>query len=171
MGMFDMVYYCPNCKKVQIVAASAKCPGCGGNLVLLHSSPKKWNALSEEERQAAVDKVRESSPDVGGPTFQETEYPITTTDHFDNAEITEYLGVVTGTDIYLVGGVLGGGMANQENLFGNAFNAAKGKMLKKAKERGGNAVVGTSVTLTSPGGANNMIVLVSGTAVKVEKKA
>lgn len=171
MGMFDAVYYCPNCKKVQIISASNKCPGCGGNLVLLHSSPKKWNALSEEERQAAVDKVRESSPDVGSPAFQETEYPITTTDHFDNAEITEYLGMVTGTDIYLVGGLVGGGLANQENLFGNAFNAAKAKMLKKARERGGNAVVGTSVTVTSPGNLNNIIVIVTGTAVKVEKKA
>ena len=106
MGMFDMVYYCPNCKKVQILAAASKCPGCGSNLVLLNSSPKKWNALSEEDRQAAVDKVQESMPDAGNPAFQETEYPITTTDHFDNAEITEYLGVVTGTNIYLVGGLV-----------------------------------------------------------------
>ena len=171
MGILDMVYFCPNCDKVQIVMANAKCPGCGGNLVLLHNSPKKWNALSEEEKQAAVDKVRESAPAVEAPAFQETEYPITTTDHFYNAEITEYLGVVTGTDIYLVGGLVGGGLANQENLFGNAFNSAKAKMLKKAKERGGNAVVGTSVTVTSPGNLNNIIVIVTGTAVKVEKKA
>lgn len=117
-----------------------------------------------------MDKEKDGAPDVGTPAFQETEYPITTTDHFDNAEITEYLGVVTGTDIYLVGGLIGGGLANQEKLFGNAFNAAKAKMLQKARERGGNAVVGISVNVSSPGNLNNIIVIVTGTAVKVEKK-
>ena len=43
-------------------------------------------------------------------------------------------------------------------------------MLQKARERGGNAVVGTSVNVTSPGNLNNIIVVVTGTAVKVEKK-
>ena len=125
---------------------------------------------SEEEQQAALNKVLGGLPSTGGPTFQETEYPITTTDRFDNAEITAYLGTVSGTDIYLVGGVIGGGLANQENLFGGAFASAKAKMLQKAKERGGNAVVGMSVNVTSPGNLNNIIVIVTGTAVKVEKK-
>ena len=70
----------------------------------------------------------------------------------------------------VVGGVIGGGLANQENLFGGAFASAKAKMLQKAKERGGNAVVGMSVNVTSPGNLNNIIVIVTGTAVKVEKK-
>lgn len=170
MGMFDVACVCPNCRKVSMVPATAKCPGCGSAMVPLGYTPKKWDSLSEEEQQAALNKVLGGLPSTGGPTFQETEYPITTTDRFDNAEITAYLGTVSGTDIYLVGGVIGGGLANQENLFGGAFASAKAKMLQKAKERGGNAVVGMSVNVTSPGNLNNIIVIVTGTAVKVEKK-
>ena len=40
----------------------------------------------------------------------------TTTENIEGKKIENYLGVVSGTDIYLAGGVLGGGMANQEKL-------------------------------------------------------
>ena len=69
----------------------------------------------------------------------------TTTDTFADAEIEKYLGTVAGTEIYLVGGILGGGLANQEKLFGNAFNKAKERMVQKAFDRRGNAVVGMQV--------------------------
>lgn len=172
MGLLDMVYVCPKCRKVQITS-TANCSSCGTGMVVANASPKKWRAMSDEEQaevvSAALAKAQQNG-DGGVGGFEETEYPITTTERFENAEIEEYLGTVSGTDIYLVGGVLGGGMANQENLFGTAFAAAKSKMLSKAKERGGNAVVGMSVNVCSPGNLNNIIVIVTGTAVKVEKK-
>ena len=79
------------------------------------------------------------------------------------------MGTVSGTDIYLVGGVLGGGLANQEKLFGTAFTAAKSRMLEKARLRGGNAVVGMSLSVT-PAATNNVFVIVTGTAVKLKDK-
>lgn len=48
----------------------------------------------------------------------------TTTENIEGKKIENYLGVVSGTDIYLAGGVLGGGMANQEKLYGKAVNTA-----------------------------------------------
>ena len=165
MGMFDIACVCPNCRKVSVIPVSTtKCPGCGSVVTPLGYTSKKWQALSEEEQQAAVDKALGGLPSMEGSPFEETEHAITTTDRFDNAEITAYLGTVSGTDIYLVGGVMGGGLANQENLFGGAFASAKTKMLQKAMERGGNAVVGMSVNVTSPGNLSNIIAIVTGTA-------
>lgn len=90
---------------------------------------------------------------------------LTTTPTVEGKRITEYLGVVSGTDIYLVGGLLGGGMANQEGLFGVAFGAARENMVKKAA--GADAIVGIQTEVCSPGGLNNIIVVVTGTAVKL----
>lgn len=91
---------------------------------------------------------------------------LTTTNSIEGKEITEYLGLVYGTDIYLVGGLLGGGMANQENLFGTAYSDAVDKMVSKAVKIGADAIVGIQVNYTSPGNVNSMIVVVTGTAVK-----
>ena len=52
---------------------------------------------------------------------------ITTTQTLLNYNIEEYCGTVSGTDIYLVGGALGGGLVNQEKLFDAAFAEAKKK--------------------------------------------
>ena len=93
----------------------------------------------------------------------------TTTSSIEGYRIENYLGIVSGTDIYLVGGVFGGGFANQENLYSHALNAAMEHMLAKAKHMGANAIVGIKADITSPGGANNMIVVVTGTAVIVRE--
>ncbi|MBR1584440.1 MAG: heavy metal-binding domain-containing protein, partial [Clostridia bacterium] len=81
-----------------------------------------------------------------------------------------YLGTVYGTNIYTVGGVLGGGLANQEKLFGAAFADAKKKMYDRAVALGGDAVVGMQTIMTSPGGMNEMIVIATGTAVALKKE-
>ena len=90
----------------------------------------------------------------------------TTTENIEGKKIENYLGVVSGTDIYLAGGVLGGGMANQEKLYGKAVNTAMLHLESKAIQLGADAIVGISVNLVSPGNANNIIVVVTGT-VKV----
>lgn len=92
---------------------------------------------------------------------------ITTTNSVEGNEITEYLGLVYGTDIYLVGGLVGGGLVNQENLFGTAYKSAVEKMISKAEAVNANAIVGIQTNYTAPGNRNNMIVVVTGTAVKV----
>ena len=91
---------------------------------------------------------------------------LTTTNSIEGREITEYLGLVYGTDIYLVGGLIGGGFGSQEKLFGSAYSAAVDKMVSKAAEMGADAIVGIQVNYSSPGNVNNMIVVVTGTAVK-----
>lgn len=88
---------------------------------------------------------------------------LTTTPSVEGKTIKKYLGVVTGTDIYLVGGLIGGGLANQENLFGSAYKNACEKM--KAKMPNADAIVNIQVQVASPGNLNNIIVIVTGTAV------
>jgi len=91
---------------------------------------------------------------------------LTTTPNVEGKRIKEYLRIVSGTDIYLVGGLLGGGLATQENLFGTALNNATSKM--KSKAFGADAIVGIRTEVLSPGNLNNIIVVVTGTAVKLE---
>lgn len=90
---------------------------------------------------------------------------ITTTDNIADRKIRKYFGVVSGTDIYLVGGAFGGGLANQEELYSSALRKAMDKMEQKAKKLGADAVIGVSTNFTSPGGLNSMILVVTGTAV------
>jgi uncharacterized protein YbjQ (UPF0145 family) len=95
---------------------------------------------------------------------------ITTTQSIENHEIEAYLDIVTGTDIYLVGGLLGGGLVNQENLYTNAFQNAKAKMAKKAANLKADAIIGFTTNVTSAANANNIIVITSGTAVTLRKR-
>ncbi len=90
---------------------------------------------------------------------------LTTTPSVEGKTIKKYLGVITGTDIYLVGGLIGGGLANQENLFGTAYQNACEKM--KAKKPKADAIVNIQVQVASPGNLNNIIVIVTGTAVQL----
>lgn len=91
---------------------------------------------------------------------------LTTTNNIEGKEIKEYLGLVYGTDIYLIGGLFGGGLANQENLFGLALQEATKKLVAKATALGADAVVGMQSNFTAPGSTNHMILTVIGTAVK-----
>ena len=93
---------------------------------------------------------------------------ISTTNSLENAKITNYLGIVSGTDIYLVGGLLGGGLANQELLYTRALNNAINNMTAKAVAKRADAIVGFSTNIVSPGNLNNIIVIATGTAVKVQ---
>ena len=94
---------------------------------------------------------------------------LTTTNNIEGKKIKEYLGLVYGTDIYLVGGLFGGGIVNQENLFGSALQAATEKLAAKAVALGADAVVGMQSNFTAPGNNNHMILTVVGTAVKTSE--
>lgn len=94
---------------------------------------------------------------------------IYTTNEVKGYQIKQYLGPVYGTDIYLVGGLIGGGLASQEKLYGYAFNSANTHLLQHAAEKGANAVIGTTYSITSPGNLNEIIVIANGTAVILEK--
>jgi uncharacterized protein YbjQ (UPF0145 family) len=94
---------------------------------------------------------------------------ITTASSIDGYEIQEYLGLVCGTDIYLVGGLLGGGLVTQQDLFYRALATAERKLMNMATNKGANAVIGVTQGFSSPGSLNNMILAITGTAVKIKK--
>ena len=64
--------------------------------------------------------------------------------------------------------MLGGGLSNQEKLYGTAITDAKEKMKNKARNLGADAVVGVQISTVSPGNVNYIIVIVNGTAVNFE---
>jgi uncharacterized protein YbjQ (UPF0145 family) len=92
---------------------------------------------------------------------------LTTTDKIDGYTVEKYLGLVSGTDIYLVGGLLGGGLASQEKLFEAALSNARQHLISKANLLGADAVIGIRQSFTAPGNVNNMILALTGTAVKL----
>ena len=108
MGLLDVVNVCTSCKKVLVQMAGGKCPDCGGDTISLLHTPKSWNALTDEQKRAVIEKAFQKVQKTQDPTASpEDECPITTTDSFENEEIEKYLDTVSGTDIHLVGGVLG----------------------------------------------------------------
>ena len=108
MGLLDVVNVCTSCKKVLVQMAGGKCPDCGGDTISLLHTPKSWNALADEQKRAVIEKAFQKVQKTQDPTASpEDECPITTTDSFENEEIEKYLDTVSGTDIHLVGGVLG----------------------------------------------------------------
>ena len=131
--------FCPNCGK-ELPNGSQFCSGCGKKFAT--------NVTPAAPKQKAM--------------------VLTTTPMVEGYRITEYLGTVTGTEIYLVGGLIGGGLANQEKLFGNAYTNALTKMQTKAKEMGADAVVGITVNFTGAANTGSVIVALVGTAVRLE---
>ncbi len=108
MGLLDIVNVCTSCKKSSVQMAGGKCPDCGGDTISLLHTPKSWNVLADEQKRAVIEKAFQKVQKTQDPTASpEDECPITTTDSFENGEIEKYLDTVSGTDIHLVGGVLG----------------------------------------------------------------
>lgn len=108
MGLLDVVNVCTSCKKSSVQMAGGKCPDCGGDTISLLHTPKSWNVLADEQKRAVIEKAFQKVQKTQDPTASpEDECPITTTDSFENGEIEKYLDTVSGTDIHLVGGVLG----------------------------------------------------------------
>ena len=108
MGLLDVVNVCTSRKKSSVQMAGGKCPDCGGDTISLLHTPKSWNVLADEQKRAVIEKAFQKVQKTQDPTASpEDECPITTTDSFENEEIEKYLDTVSGTDIHLVGGVLG----------------------------------------------------------------
>lgn len=180
MGLFDMMYVCRHCKKAVKTGVSGNCPECGAK-VIGHgeadaSSKNKcqlvsvWKTMSAADQDKWVNEILEA--DAANPTEEEDawEYDgyITTTQTFANGVIEEHLGVVSGTDVYIIGGLLGGGLVSQEGLFDRALKKAKKHMMGKALMLGANAIVGMNFSITSSGNTNYIILAATGTAVKVK---
>ena len=122
-----------------------------------------------EYARSVYEKITSVMKEISETT--EEDVILTTTDSIDGYEIVEYKQLVSGTDIYLVGGLIGGGLASQENLFGTALMKARKNLSAKAVALKGNAVIGIRQSFASPGAANFMILALTGTAVRIRKKS
>lgn len=179
MGLFSsntepIMMVCPICKEVYYTDGKPqKCSKCGKSLYLLVNRKirgSQWKQMTVEQQQQYITDVINAVNGMNQTVNAEPEFEkfITTTDKFENYEIEEYYGTVSGTDIYLIGGLLGGGMSNQEKLFGAAFKNAKKLMFDKAKQKGANAVVGMTLQYAGCGTTGHMVVIATGTAVKLK---
>lgn len=169
------VMVCPDCGNVYYVADDSFHCSCGCSLYFLTDNQYKesqWKEMSQEKRDDYVKRVTNAvinSREANKKKIVGQERKMTTTDSFEGYAIEEYLGTVFGTDIYLVGGLVGGGLANQEELYGSAFKTAKEKMFEKARKIGANAIVGIETQFAGCGTTAHMILTVTGTAVKIKK--
>jgi uncharacterized protein YbjQ (UPF0145 family) len=105
---------------------------------------------------------------------------VTTTPSIDGAEISEYLGIVTGEailganifkDIFAgIRDIVGGRSAAYENELSEARRLALEEMTQEAQSLGADAVVGVDLDYETIGvgrGGNMIMVSASGTAVRV----
>lgn len=124
----------------------------------------------ENKKVSFREAMKEVKLDTYKRIMKNTENMIlTTTNDVKGYNIIEYIGIVAGTDIYLIGGVFGGGMANQENLYTDALSRAISNLRQNAEVMGANGVIGIQSNITSTGGTNSLILTLTGTAVKIEK--
>lgn len=97
---------------------------------------------------------------------------VTTTNSIPGKKITEILGLASGGDTYIVGGMLGGGVtANGQTLYYDAtLKKAVDKMKENAKlyfnATNDDAIVGIQINSASSNGT--ISITVTGTVVKLE---
>ena len=133
---------CPKCGK-QLPDGSVFCSGCGNKIT---------NDTSSNNSPATPKKLI-----------------TTTTNKVEGYQITEYLTTITGTAIYTVGGLFGGGLASQEKLFRSFYSAALKNIEAEANNIKADAIVGLTVNFTEAGGTGSVIIALVGTAVKLKK--
>lgn len=93
---------------------------------------------------------------------------ITNSSFIEGYSIKEYIGNCIGADTYTPAGLLGEGMAGsiQTQYLSLAYSNAISRMIQKAPSNA-NAFISVSMSMTSIG--SEIIVAVSGTAVRIEK--
>jgi len=96
---------------------------------------------------------------------------VTTTQSVEGKIIQEYVGLVSGADTYNAGGLVGGGYTSggQSLYFQAAIDRATQKM--EIKAYGADAIVGVQVVIGASAAMNQVIVTVTGTAVKLRHSA
>lgn len=94
---------------------------------------------------------------------------VTTTQGIEDKKITDYLGIVSGADTYLMGGAIGLGVTakGQTLHYTSAVDSALLKMVESANDMSADAIVGIEIN-TSSSGNGTIAVTVSGTAVKLK---
>ena len=157
-------YVCDECIKVMLNEEEKKEKGSTQTI--------KENTYGTMQNTEEKKGIRQTMKEDTYRTMQNTEDMIlTTTNEIKAHNIIEYIGIVSGTDIYLVGGMFGGGLANQEHLFASAMSKATIHLKENAQAMGANAVIGIQSNITSTGGTNNLILTLTGTAVRISAES
>lgn len=170
-----VIYLCEKCGSVfsNLKGENCRCTDCQGDLIESWIAQDIWRNYSKEEKESAkiqiIEKKKQNDTQIQEASEKYNKIIITKTNNVEGRKINKYLGTVSGTDIYLVGGLLGGGLASQENLFCYSYGIAEKKMREKAVSLNADAIVGVQTSMVSPGGLNNIIVIVQGTAVKLSE--
>lgn len=105
---------------------------------------------------------------------------VSTTDHLQGFEITEYLGIVTGETISganfvrdvmaTVTDYVGGRSGTYEDILGRSRESAMQEMQDRARLMGADAIVGVSLDYETIGGKGSMLmVTATGTAIKLRR--
>lgn len=96
---------------------------------------------------------------------------VTTTESVQGKVVDRYLGIVSGMDTYLIGGILGEGLVSSA---GNAYSKgtiekAQQRMVDDARALGADAIIGLQISTASPAGASgHMYIQMVGTAVTLK---
>ena len=169
-------------KKVFITKKKVACNSCGesipvgrliaetgqdlNNLVITSKVEKELKAAEENE-----ERKLEAAKEAAQLLLARQNITATTSSYVEGHYITNYLGIVSGASIYNVGGLLGGGYTDkgQNSMFSVAIRIAEKIMLNDAFMRGANAVVGIQTALGGSATMNQIVVTLTGTAVKTEK--
>ena len=89
---------------------------------------------------------------------------VTTTDYIVNLEITNYLGVVSGSEAYKAAD----GIHNQDVNFDEAYQKAVSRAMRRAVNNfNADAIVGLTTTITHTGVLQEVLVTVQGTCVSL----
>ena len=120
----------------------------------VYPAPASESAVTAVADTTVPSPVVEKEPDI--------KLPMTTSSGFEGKEITEYIDVVCGSDMYTTGG-----FANCIQ-YSYSFEQAKKDLAKKAHELGADAVISIQTTVFSPQNSF-FLVSVTGTAVKLKK--
>lgn len=115
-----------------------------------------------------TNKPISSTPTSNTSTKNITDMLITKGDTINNYSIKRYLGIVNGAHPYNYTGLLNT-FIKDEIMIDTIYELAEQVMLKKAKQKGANAIINLETSFITPGATNMILVCVQGTAVYIEK--
>lgn len=161
--------------KTYILKKRFKCKECGASQDAGTKISTDKPSISMEERarrkEQVKERTREAMEEAARLSAKLFGMITTTGSNVEGYRISEYKGLVCGASIYNVGGLIGGGYLDkvQSNLFAMAIRSAKETLVHDAFYKGADAVIAIQTSLGGSATMNQLVVTLTGTAVKLEK--
>lgn len=164
--------YCRCCKKfTQRATFSFTCKVCKNTITKEDriQSVIYYNANKDKPNFAELEANYENYLEGKKQQKEDLKNNITASDTIAGKEIVEVLGIVNGSDNYNPAGLIGEGYTDKMgNIYmQGAIDRATAKMVAAAALKEADAIISFKTT-TSNAGLNNVLVTVTGTAVKVK---